>query len=311
MTEAVAKRPARPRREIDARAARPLPRVDPARPARPARARAVRAHRRARATRSRGRSRRRARSSARSRGSRSCCSRTPRGCCPSTGRRCGSVAIVGPLANVVLARLVRRHAAVRGHAAGRHRARSRTRAAGSPGTVGVNWVGDMSDAAVEIARKRKVAIVVVGSHPEGNAGWEVVTSPVRGQGGRRPQVARRCRPGQEDFVRRVHRREPANGRGARHELPGRAALGRGEREHDPARDACEPGARARASATCIFGDADPGGRLAQTWPRSLADLPPMMDYDLRRGRTYMYATAEPQYAVRARAQLHDVRVRER
>jgi beta-glucosidase len=43
-----------------------------------------------------------------------------------------------------------------------------------------------------------------------------------------------------------------------------------------------------ALADALFGDVNPGGRLVQTWPRSLADLPPMIDYDLRHGRTYMY-----------------------
>ena len=51
-----------------------------------------------------------------------------------------------------------------------------------------------------------------------------------------------------------------------------------------------------ALADVLFGDANPGGRLAQTWPASLEQLPPMMDYDLRHGRTYMYSQAEPQYA---------------
>jgi beta-glucosidase len=46
----------------------------------------------------------------------------------------------------------------------------------------------------------------------------------------------------------------------------------------------------------LFGDADPGGRLAQTWPKSLEQLPPMMDYDVRHGRTYLYFPGEPQYA---------------
>jgi beta-glucosidase len=45
----------------------------------------------------------------------------------------------------------------------------------------------------------------------------------------------------------------------------------------------------------LFGDADPGGRLVQTWPKSLEQLPPMMDYDLRNGRTYMYLDEEPQF----------------
>jgi len=46
----------------------------------------------------------------------------------------------------------------------------------------------------------------------------------------------------------------------------------------------------------LFGDVNPGGKLAQTWPRSLEQLPPMLDYDLRKGRTYLYFEGEPQYA---------------
>lgn len=33
-----------------------------------------------------------------------------------------------------------------------------------------------------------------------------------------------------------------------------------------------------ALADVLLGTSSPGGRLAQTWPRSLADLPAMMDY---------------------------------
>lgn len=50
-----------------------------------------------------------------------------------------------------------------------------------------------------------------------------------------------------------------------------------------------------ALARCLLGDVNPGGRLVQTWPRALAELPPMMDYDLRHGRTYLYFEGEPLY----------------
>ena len=43
-----------------------------------------------------------------------------------------------------------------------------------------------------------------------------------------------------------------------------------------------------ALADVLFGDYNPAGRLVQTWPKSLEQLPPMMDYDIRKGRTYMY-----------------------
>jgi beta-glucosidase len=50
-----------------------------------------------------------------------------------------------------------------------------------------------------------------------------------------------------------------------------------------------------AMADVLFGDYNPGGRLTQTWPKSLEQLPPMMDYDIRHGRTYMYFKGEPLY----------------
>jgi beta-glucosidase len=51
----------------------------------------------------------------------------------------------------------------------------------------------------------------------------------------------------------------------------------------------------RAIADVLFGDYNPGGHLVQTWPKSLDQLPPMMDYDIRHGRTYMYFKEEPLY----------------
>jgi len=50
-----------------------------------------------------------------------------------------------------------------------------------------------------------------------------------------------------------------------------------------------------ALADVLFGDYNPAGRLVQTWPRSLDQLPPMMDYDIRHGRTYMFFKGEPLY----------------
>ena len=50
-----------------------------------------------------------------------------------------------------------------------------------------------------------------------------------------------------------------------------------------------------ALADVLFGDYNPAGRLCQTWPRSLDQIPPMMDYDIRHGRTYMYFKGEPLY----------------
>jgi beta-glucosidase len=50
-----------------------------------------------------------------------------------------------------------------------------------------------------------------------------------------------------------------------------------------------------ALADVLFGDYNPAGRLVVTWPMALDQLPPMMDYDLRHGRTYMYFHQKPLY----------------
>jgi beta-glucosidase len=50
-----------------------------------------------------------------------------------------------------------------------------------------------------------------------------------------------------------------------------------------------------AIADVLFGDYNPAGRLVATWFASLNDLPPMMDYDIRKGRTYMYFKGQPLY----------------
>ena len=48
----------------------------------------------------------------------------------------------------------------------------------------------------------------------------------------------------------------------------------------------------RAVASLLFGDASPSGKLAITFPKATADLPPFEDYSMV-GRTYRYATHEP------------------
>jgi beta-glucosidase len=50
-----------------------------------------------------------------------------------------------------------------------------------------------------------------------------------------------------------------------------------------------------ALAKVLFGDYNPGGHLVTTWPKSVDQLPAMMDYDIRHGRTYLYFKGEPLY----------------
>lgn len=199
----------------------------------------------------------------------------------------GSVVVVGPLANTVL---LDWYSGTPPYTVSPREGIENT----ADQRLGVSWVGDMGDVAVEMAGKHDVAVVCVGNHPEGNAGWNVVTSPSEGK----EAVDRKAitlPPGQEEFIRRVHEANPrtvvvliANFPVA---LPWAAENATAILHMTHASQ--ELG---NALGDVVFGDADPGGRLAQTWPESLEQLPPMMDYDLRHGRTYMYFQGEPQYA---------------
>jgi beta-glucosidase len=52
-----------------------------------------------------------------------------------------------------------------------------------------------------------------------------------------------------------------------------------------------------ALADVLFGDVNPAGRLTQTWYRSDADLPSILDYDIiNSDRTYQYFQGDPLYA---------------
>lgn len=52
----------------------------------------------------------------------------------------------------------------------------------------------------------------------------------------------------------------------------------------------------RALADVLFGDVNPAGRLTQTWYRSAADLPPILEYDnIKYERTYQYFTGDVLY----------------
>ena len=48
-------------------------------------------------------------------------------------------------------------------------------------------------------------------------------------------------------------------------------------------------------ADVLFGKVNPAGRTTQTWVKDILDLPEMMDYDIRHGRTYMYFKGTPLY----------------
>jgi beta-glucosidase len=50
-----------------------------------------------------------------------------------------------------------------------------------------------------------------------------------------------------------------------------------------------------AMADVLFGATNPGGKTTVTWYKALTDIPDKFDYDIRKGRTYMYFQGTPLY----------------
>ena len=147
--------------------------------------------------------------------------------------------------------------------------------------------------AVELAKSAEVAIVCVGNNPIGvpDGAWEKVSVPSEG----REAVDRKAITlEQEELIQKVFAANPktivvllssfpyAINWSLEH-VPGIVHLTQNSQE------------LGNALADVLFGDYNPAGRLVQTWPKSLDQLPPMMDYDIRHGRTYMYFKGEPLY----------------
>jgi beta-glucosidase len=214
------------------------------------------------------------------------------GLLPLDREKIRSLVVVGPLANTVL---LDWYSGTPPYAVTPRRGIERAAAATPAGgrSVGVTWVGEFGEAALRAARTRDAVVVVVGNHPEGNGGWEIVTSPSEGK----EAVDRKAivlPPGQEEFIRRLHEVNPntivALVTNFPFAMPWAAANASTIVQITHASQ--EQGS---ALADVLFGDCNPGGKLAQTWPRSLEQSPPMMDYDIRRGRTYMYFRGDPQF----------------
>lgn len=149
---------------------------------------------------------------------------------------------------------------------------------------------DEKDAA-ELARKADVAIVVVGNHPECNAGWDQCPTPSNGK----EDVDRKTiELEQESLVKAVYAANPHTIEVLRSSFPYAIVW---SQEHVPAilhmvHNSQEEG---HGLADVLFGAYSPAGRLTQTWPTGDAQLLPMMDYNLLDGRTYMYSKLKPLY----------------
>ena len=148
-------------------------------------------------------------------------------------------------------------------------------------------------AAVKLAHESEVAIVCVGNHPNGanDTNWARVSVPSEG----REAVDRQSITlEQEELIKQVYEANPNTIvvlissfpyaiNWTQQNVPAVVHLTQNSQE------------LGNALGDVIFGDYNPAGRLVQTWPKSLDQLPPMMDYNIRNGRTYMYFKGDPLY----------------
>jgi beta-glucosidase len=157
-------------------------------------------------------------------------------------------------------------------------------------TVSFSEGKDMS-AAAALAAKSQVAVVIVGNHPTCNAGWNVCALPSEGK----EAIDRKSLTLEdEELVKHVVAANPHTIVVLQTSFPYTTVW---TQEYASAilevtHNSEEQG---NALADVLFGDYNPAGRLTQTWPASDDQLPPMMDYDLRHGRTYLYSAAKPLY----------------
>ena len=172
------------------------------------------------------------------------------------------------------------------------------RAALGPG-VQVDYVPDNGSGAAErAARAADVAVVLVGNDPTcgpnmGKEWTDAGTKPCADPGdGREGRDRETLALAQEALVKQVLAANPKTVMVLMSSFPYTINW---SKQHVPAivQMAHSSQDQGSALAQVLFGDYNPGGKLVATWPASMDQLPPMMDYDIRHGRTYMYAKGEP------------------
>ncbi len=161
--------------------------------------------------------------------------------------------------------------------------------------VKVNFaLNNDNNSAVEAAKASDVAIVVVGNHPTCETmSYGGKCDPSEGKESI-DRVSIDLQPAQEQLIKDVFKANPRTIVVLKASFP--FAINWAQ-ENVPAivhmaHNSQEEG---NALADVLFGDYNPAGRLVQTWVKSINDLPPMMDYNIRNGRTYMYFKGQPLY----------------
>jgi beta-glucosidase len=157
----------------------------------------------------------------------------------------------------------------------------------------VKYAKDNTDgAAVKITKAADVAIVCVGNHPYcDGAEWGKCLTPSDGREAVDRQV---IILEQEELIKQVYSANrntvvvlissfPYAINWTQEDIPAIIHLTHSSQE------------LGNVLTDALFGKVNPGGRLVQTWPKAIEQLPPMMDYNIYTGRTYMHFKGEPLY----------------
>lgn len=141
------------------------------------------------------------------------------------------------------------------------------------------------DEAVNAAREADVAVVCVGNHPYGTRpDWFFCPVP---SDGREAVDRKSLMLPDEDLLKQVYKANPNTIlvlvssfpytiNWSQENLPAILHITHCSQE------------QGNGLADVLFGKVNPSGHTTQTWVKDITDLPDMMDYDIRNGRTYMY-----------------------
>jgi beta-glucosidase len=151
--------------------------------------------------------------------------------------------------------------------------------------------GDDLNEAAQLARSSDIAIVVIGNHPTCDAGWNKCPLPSEGKEAidrksltlEQEAIAKAVYAANPHTIVVLNASFPYTTNWTQQNIPAIVEMTHNSEEEGT------------GLADVLFGDYDPAGRLTQTWVASIDDLPPMMDYNIRDGRTYMYLKQKPLY----------------
>jgi beta-glucosidase len=150
---------------------------------------------------------------------------------------------------------------------------------------------DLNQAA-DLAHHSDVAIVVIGNDPACHAGWHKCTLPSEGHEGNdrtsltleQEEIAKAVLAANPHTILVLNASFPYTTTWSQANIPAILEITHSSQEEGA------------GLADVLTGDYNPAGRLTETWVASMDQLPPMLDYDIRHGRTYMYANQKPLYA---------------